>query len=274
MRQTFIVISVAVLAILSVGCSKQPPNAIGPITPPSTKELSDPQKKEIAMQLVSSAENSTLDWKSQYGYIEDIGDERGYTGGIIGFTSGTHDMLELIQYYAQVAPGNILEQYIPALQNVDGTSSHEGLDPTFVNDWKIAATDPKFQESQEFERDSIYFNPAVAQAKLDGLRTLGQFIYYDAIVMHGPGEAEKDTTSFDGIRASAMRHALTPAQGGNETAYLHAFLNARRVVMLGEDAHAETDRIDTQQRIFLNQGNLDLNPPLRWNVYGDEYHIP
>ncbi|MFD9239752.1 chitosanase, partial [[Kitasatospora] papulosa] len=35
--------------------------------------LDDPAKKDIAMQLVSSAENSTLDWKAQYGYIEDIG---------------------------------------------------------------------------------------------------------------------------------------------------------------------------------------------------------
>ena len=44
-------------------------------------DLTDPHKKDIAMQLVSSAENSTLDWKAQYGYIEDIGDGRGYTAG-------------------------------------------------------------------------------------------------------------------------------------------------------------------------------------------------
>src|SRR5947207_1146360 len=31
--------------------------------------LDDPAKKEIAMQLVSSAENSSLDWKAQYQYI-------------------------------------------------------------------------------------------------------------------------------------------------------------------------------------------------------------
>ncbi len=29
--------------------------------------LRDPAKKDIAMQLVSSAENSSLDWKAQYG---------------------------------------------------------------------------------------------------------------------------------------------------------------------------------------------------------------
>jgi len=26
----------------------------------------------------------------------------------------------------------------------------------------------------------------VSQGKADGLRTLGQFMYYDALVMHGP----------------------------------------------------------------------------------------
>ena len=36
------------------------------------------------MELVSSAENSSLDWKAQFGYIEDIHDGRGYTAGIIG----------------------------------------------------------------------------------------------------------------------------------------------------------------------------------------------
>jgi chitosanase len=70
-------------------------------------DLSDARKKEIAMQIVSSAENSTTDWKAQYAYIEDINDGRGYTGGIIGFCSGTGDMLEVVRYYTRLAPDNI-----------------------------------------------------------------------------------------------------------------------------------------------------------------------
>lgn len=69
-------------------------------------DLASPEKKEIAMQLVSSAENSSLDWKKQYAYIEDIGDGRGYTAGIIGFCSGTGDMLELVRAYTQSVPDN------------------------------------------------------------------------------------------------------------------------------------------------------------------------
>ncbi|XUL85806.1 chitosanase [Streptomyces galilaeus] len=232
--------------------------------------LDDPAKKEIAMQLVSSAENSSLDWKAQYKYIEDIGDGRGYTAGIIGFCSGTGDMLDLVQLYATRKPGNVLAKYLPALRSVNGTDSHSGLDPNFPKDWRTAAQDTVFQQAQNDERDRVYFNPAVSQGKTDGLRALGQFTYYDAIVMHGDGD---DPTSFRNIRARALRSAKPPAQGGNETTYLNAFLDARVWAMQQEEAHSDTTRVDTEQRVFLRNGNLDLNTPLSWKVYGDSYHI-
>ncbi|MFI6075009.1 chitosanase [Actinoplanes sp. NPDC051343] len=233
---------------------------------PSGKDLSDPAKKEVAMELVSAAENSSLDWKAQYKYIEDIGDGRGYTAGIIGFCSGTGDMLELVQAYTRTEPGNVLAKYLPALQKVNNTDSHTGLDPNFTKDWKTAAADPVFQAAQDKERDDTYFTPAVNQAKADGLRALGQFAYYDAAVMHG----------FDGeqqIRARAIKDAKPPSQGGNETAYLQAYLNERVIEMKKEAAHDDTSRVDTEQRVFLNAGNLDLNTPLDFQTYGDPYHI-
>ncbi|MEV6012561.1 chitosanase, partial [Streptomyces sp. NPDC051976] len=195
-----------------------------PTTPPagSGAGLADPHKKDIAMQLVSSAENSSLDWKSQYAYIEDIGDGRGYTAGIIGFCSGTGDMLDLVQAYTASEPGNPLAKFLPALEKVNGSESHSGLGDAFVSAWRTAAKDTVFQQAQNDERDRMYFDPAVNQAKSDGLGTLGQFIYYDAIVMHGPGD---DPVSFGGIRKTAMKKAKTPAQGGNETTYLNAFLD-------------------------------------------------
>jgi chitosanase len=236
----------------------------------SSVDLFDARKKEIAMELVSSAENSSLDWKAQYAYIEDIGDGRGYTGGIIGFCSGTGDMLQVVEDYANREPGNGLARYIPALKKVNGTDSHSGLGSAYVSAWHKAASDTAFQDAQDAERDSVYFNPAVNQAKSDGLHALGQFIYYDAMVMHGPGD---DADSFGGIRKAAMKKAKTPAQGGNETTYLNAYLDARKVVMKKEEAHSDTSRIDTEQRVFLNNGNLSLDTPLKWKTYGDSYTI-
>ncbi|QRX96605.1 chitosanase [Streptomyces noursei] len=246
------------------------PTHAAPHTARAAVGLDDPAKKEIAMQLVSSAENSSLDWKAQYAYIEDIGDGRGYTGGIIGFTSGTHDMLELVELYTKRKPDNVLAPYLPALRTVDGSDSHEGLDPNYPKDWRKAAQDPVFRKAQDDERDRVYFNPAVEQGKADGLGVLGQFAYYDAIVMHGDGD---DSTSFSNIRKRALAKAEPPTRGGDEKTYLGAFLDARVWAMKQEEAHGDTSRVDTEQRVFLERGNLDLRTPLDWKVYGDSYHI-
>jgi chitosanase len=179
-------------------------------------------------------------------------------------------MLEVVQDYTRRSPNNVLAKYLPALKKVNGSDSHAGLDPNFTGDWKTAAADVIFQQSQDSVRDDTYFNPAVSQARTDGLRALGQFAYYDAIVMHGPGN---NGVSFGGIRKAAMAKAKTPAQGGDETTYLNAFLDARVAAMKTEEAHSDTTRVDTAQRVWLKAGNFDLNTPLNWKVYGDSFSI-
>ncbi|MFK4102367.1 chitosanase [Streptomyces sp. NPDC019531] len=233
--------------------------------------LDAPAKKDLAQQLVASAENSTLNWRSAYAYIEDIGDGQGYTAGLIGFCTGTHDLLTLVERYTKALPDNALATYIPALREVDGTDSHEGLDPGFTAAWKKEAARPAFQKAQDAERDRVYFDPAVRLAKLDGLGALGQFVYYDAMVFHGPGT---DATSFYGMRERALHKADSPTEGGSEKAYLDAFLDIRRAAMKTRDADIDTSRVDTAQRRFLNEGNLDLRTPLEWQVYGETFKVP
>ncbi|WP_405954745.1 chitosanase [Streptomyces phaeochromogenes] len=229
-------------------------------------DLNSPEKKDLAQRIVSSAENSSLDWRAQYDYIEDIGDGRGYTAGIIGFTTGTHDLLKLVELYTESHPDNALEPYLPALRSVDGSDSHEGLDPGFTAAWKEEAQKDAFKRVQDSQRDRVYFDPAVRLAKRDGLGALGQFIYYDAMVMHGPGDP-----GFHGIRERAMAEADTPAEGGDEQSYLDIFLDTRRETMKSEKR--DTTRVDTAQRRFLYDGNLGLRTPLEWKVYGVTYKV-
>ncbi|MFG2448919.1 chitosanase [Streptomyces sp. M41(2017)] len=233
--------------------------------------LAAPGKKELAQQLVASAENSTLDWREAYAYVEDIGDGQGYTAGVIGFCTGTHDLLTLVESYTRKHPDNGLARYLPALRRVDGSDSHEGLDPGFPAAWRHEATVPAFRAAQDAERDRVYFDPAVRQARRDGLGTLGQFIYYDAMVMHGPGTGDY---GFYGLRDRALREADPPSKGGDEEAYLDTFLDVRRAAMRSRDAHRDTTRIDTAQRVFLREGNLGLDTPLVWKVYGETYRVP
>jgi len=232
--------------------------------------LADPAKKDLAQRLVASAENSTLDWQDAYAYIEDIGDGQGYTAGLIGFCTGTHDLLTLVETYTEEHPGNGLARYLPALRAVDGTDSHEGLDPGFTAAWKAEAARPAFRAAQGDQRDRVFFDPAVRRAEQDDLGVLGQFVYYDAIVYHGPGT---NPTSFGGIRAAAMRRAATPAEGGSEKAYLKAFLDVRRAAMTTLHPGTDTSRVDTAQRRFLDEGNLQLTTPLEWEVYGQTYTV-
>ncbi|WP_112468865.1 chitosanase [Streptomyces triticisoli] len=232
--------------------------------------LSAPAKKELAQRLVASAVHSTLDWRGTYGSIEDFDDGQGYTAGIIGFCTGTQDLLTLVERYTEDHPDNGLAPYLPALREVNGTDSHEGLDPGFTAAWKAESELPAFRKAQEAERDRSYFRPAVRLAKLDGLSTLGQFVYYDAMVFHGPGV---DRDSFYGLRERVLKQAATPAMGGSEKAYLDIFLKVHRETMRNKRPDVGTDRIDSAQRQFLNAGNMDLRTPLVWTMYGKTYRV-
>lgn len=233
--------------------------------------LGRPHQKEIAQILVSTAENSSRDWRAQFAYVEydvehDAAENRGYTGGIIGFTSRTGDMLAVVRRYRRLEPGNRLQRFLPALRAVNGTSSRRGLGRPFVRAWRACAADPAFRRAQRHLRDAWYFRPAVRLATRDGLHDLGQLAYYDAAVVHG-------MDGLRGVRRAARLHRRTPATGGGERRYLRAYLTARIHTMRLETAHQDVTRITTGQRRFLRAGNLRLRLSLRWSVYGDHYRL-
>lgn len=240
--------------------------------------LEDPAKLDLVRRLVSSAENSSLVWEKQYGYLEyDVEgnpeENRGYTGGLVGFTSKTHDMLLLVRQYTRAKPDNPLARYLPALETVDGTASKAGLGRGFERAWAKAATDEGFREAQRGLASSMYYAPAISAARADGLGALGQYVYVDAMIVHGPGD---DPVTFGGIRERALSDATPPGAGsGDITAqkrWLSAFLDARAWAMRQETAHFDLSRVDTQ-RAFLDAGNLGLMPPLSWTMYGDRFRL-
>lgn len=237
--------------------------------PSSSANISEGILRKEVFALVSSAENSDTDYTKQYEYIEDIGDGRGYTAGIIGFTSGTGDLLDVVEHYSELKPNNELEKYIPALKKVNGTDSHNGLGEAFEKAWRAAAKTDEMIQAQNDILDEQYMFPAVEYANKDGLSPLGQYIYYDALVVHGSGDSED---CFEAIRDAALEKGQTPSDGGDEADYLNVFLDARIPIMLLEEAHSDLSRIDAQRK-FLNEENFDLKLPLEWKMYGDDFSL-
>ena len=234
-----------------------------------TGDISSGTLRETVFTLVSSAENSSTDYAAQYAYIEDIGDGRGYTAGIIGFTTGTGDLLEVVERYTELKPENGLKQYIPALEQVDGTDRHDGLGDAFVLAWENAAQSKEMIQAQNDILDVRYMDAALRYAREDGLRPLGQYIYYDALVVHGSGEGED---CFEAIRDAARERETAPSAGGDEAAFLTAFLDARVPVMQREAAHSDLSRLDAQRK-FLREENFDLALPLEWTMYGEAFSL-
>lgn len=233
--------------------------------------------QEKAFQLTSTAENSTVQWWTQFSYLEDIGDGRGYTGGIFGATSATGDMLELVQAYVSTKPtNNVLAPFVTGLQacattgqggSASSTASSK-LGTPFKTAWATAAQDPVFQTAQINYRNQVYWTPAFNAAVADGLSNLGLAIYYDTCINHGAGSPAEDDGSFDDIRAATT--ATPPSAAGDEATFLKAFLVKRGVVLTAWGDNPADGRI-AMFNALIDTANFTLTCPFSWSVYGDSY---
>jgi chitosanase len=234
--------------------------------------------EEMAYEITSTAENSTKDWTGVYGYIEDIADGRGYTAGLVGFTTANGDLLDVILAYNALSPGNPLSGYVSKLTTLknEGEGSSAGsrantlLGTTFKTQWtSLAGSDPALRQAQRQIREQQYWLPAFQQAVRDGVQGLGLAILYDISVNHGPGD---DPQSFGGIVATARAASPPPSAGGSETAYLTALKNARSAVLTAWGDNPADGRVAAHTALIAT-GNLTLTAPISWSMYGDPYTI-
>ncbi|MFH0716806.1 chitosanase [Staphylococcus delphini] len=245
--------------------------------------------RKTIMALVGAAENTDTNYSHNYEYIDDNGDKRGYTTGVIGFTTGTDDMVHLVEHYNQLNPNNPLKPYESALKKLaqEGSDSHEGLDG-FVDAWEEANQNDRdnFVKAQNYVLKQDYMDKAVSAAKEDGLSKLGQYVYFDAIVKHGPGEKggyhEKDPVewSFDELREKAIEESgdKSPKQGADEADFLYHFIDGRFTATQKENEQNDSDDTDVFDRLkvqqqFIKDQNFDLNLPLDFKMNRESFHL-
>lgn len=250
-------------------------------SPASAGGLEDPRRRRVADAVISSFENSDTDLP--YSVAERLDDGRGITAGRAGFTSGTHDLLLVVQRYRRAAGETPLGRYLPALTAVDSAvrDGGDGADTTgldgFEAVWRRTSDDdPRLNRAQDAVFDELYFAPAMAQAARLGVRTaLGQLVLLDSAVQHG---TDSDPDGLPAMVAEAGR-AAGSGPDRDEVGWLRAFLDVRRAHLL-DPADAETaqvwresvPRVDTLTTL-LDEDRLDLDVPLTWSFAGQRFRV-
>lgn len=236
------------------------------------------EQKLRAEQITSVFENDTIEL--QYAYMENIGDGRGFTGGRAGFTSGTGDLVLVVERYVAISPESELARYLPRLRQLAAqrSASVAGLDGLPAA-WARATDDPRFRAAQDEVVDQEYYEPALALWHEYGLTSaLSVAALYDAIIQHGGGE---DPDGLPAMMDRATRRAGgNPASGVNEKTWLASFLEVRRQT-LGHATDPATraawaegvDRVDPFQEL-LDAGNFDLHGPIMIDTVDHHVLIP
>lgn len=238
-----------------------PPNPpLEPVTPYVWVNMTADQVRRT-LQLTSIFENSNT--TLQYDYCGNQHDGRGYTFGYCGFTTRTGDGYQVVQRYTELEPTNILAPFIPELQVLMEQNSGKVQNLSgFCEAVAKAASDPAFQEAQNYVQDKLYFQPAMDLAEQIGIRlplTKGQL--YDAMIQHGEGL--NDPFSIDYIIMSTSNATGgIPLLGVDETWWIQVFLYFRGITLerFYPQPHI-TERLSFYEQL-MKDGNWNLEGPI------------
>lgn len=191
------------------------------------------------LKLTSLFENGTPEL--QYDYAEQLGDGRGWTCGIAGFTD------EDFQYF----------------EDFFAPEANQGGD--FGELWAEQCQNPDFVAHQDKMANEVYGAPAIREFKKLGFEhPLSLAVLYDTAIQHGDGDDPDSLTSM-----------IEEVPEADEEEWIAAFLETRREHLENaddpdtRDVWAEsTGRIDVFEQLVENE-QWDLELPL--NIDTDEY---
>ena len=222
----------------------------------------DTDKKRIIKAILSVIETGTT-W-ANYGSVTVLNDGAGITYGAHQSTDGGESSLDkIIAKYIELGGlfGPELEPFQARLANDETTSATPGNIPRWVQDLmaileKAGDTDPLMAQAQEEIFETHYWIPAASQAREMGFVTpLAWLVCYDSTIQSG----------LKGIGIiRRMFPESPPANGGDEKAWVKAYLHKRRKWLLTlPQARDSVYRVDSILAL-VEEGAWDLKTPVHF----------
>ena len=220
---------------------------------------------DTVLRLISLPENGTPKWHENYGYIEFLGDGRGFTATIFGACSGTGDLSMILDELAKV-PGRSktcdeLLAYGPALKKKRGDDIRgiEGVKPLVrkLQDddaWRRAVWAVYVKLYWKFAMDWADKTGTAARRPGPKLRLpASRGFCVDAAINHG--------ADYESLMAIVKRMPESVRDASDETAWVSAFADAREKMLKAGVDDLDTSR--TGDRCKLWKELVRKNPHMK-----------
>lgn len=202
----------------------------------------------------------------QYASIVNDHDGCGFKAGWASFCTSRGDLFTVVVQYTDAVPDNPLRRYLPTLQKLGETHSEDtvSLGDSFVNDWRTAAADRRFDEAQLRVAHQLFLTPALAIANQLNIRSnLGIEDLFDTALMMGASSSDCDGLP-KLITESIIEASGTPASGITEQVFL-AYFNQVRLKHMRNPCTTGRQKVwsDAVDRVQALQQLADKNC---WNL--------
>ncbi len=222
------------------------------------------QQKKVIDSVVSIFETGRVPTSKSYSTCSILNDGAGISYGKHQCTDKAGSLDLVCKRYIELGgqQADSLKQYMSYLTTNESTKYNNVTSnyPAWLNSLisllKSAGSDVLMQQAQDEIFEKVYWNPALEHCENIGLKTaLAHLVIYDTCIHSGPG------------RVSSLRQKFpekSPANGGDEKAWVLAFLNARRAWLAANSnplVQKTVYRIDAMLEI-AKANNWDLDTPL------------
>ena len=244
-------------------------------SPPATTSHKPPATPTLPAQVVTMLDDITAVFEQgkttpQYASIVNDHDGCGFKAGWASFCTSRGDLFTVVSQYTDAVPDNPLRRYLSTLQKLGDTHSDDtsSLGDSFVNDWRTAAGDRRFDDVQLRVGHELFLTPALAIANQLNIRSnLGAEDLFDTALMMGASSSDCDGLP-KLITESIIEASGTPVSGVSEQNFLKAFNKIRTKHLKNpctsgrqKSWSAAVDRVDALQEL-ADKNLFELKAPL------------